>query len=68
MSKIDSNNEDGSVNTPLRGSPMLNYPEKINNQSTIVSTNSNNNLNKISLDQIASSLLKQNFVLTALGV
>ena len=53
MSKSDYLNEDGSANTPLRGSPV----QIINNFDKI---------GKISLDQIASSLLKQNFVLTAL--
>lgn len=54
--RIESLNDDNSsANTPLRGSPTQSIimPEKTSNQ-------------KISLDQIAFTLLKQNFILTAL--
>ena len=58
-----SNDDASSVNTPLRGSPLLN-PSTLHMQTNIDKTTTNSN--KISLDQIASTLLKQNFILTAL--
>lgn len=61
-SKIDIFAEDSSsINTPLRGSPVVgsNFP-------VVSSHQEKTQANKISLDQIASTLLKQNFILTAL--
>ena len=61
MSKVDIFAEDSSsVNTPLRGSPVIgsnNFPTASPDKPQAT---------KISLDQIASTLLKQNFILTAL--
>lgn len=71
MSRADSNYDDNasSVNTPLRGSPVLNFNPSMQQQTNNSAANfekNPNNQNKISLDQIGSTLLKQNFILTAL--
>lgn len=68
MSRADSNYDDNasSVNTPLRGSPVLNFNPSMQQQTNSNSEKNSSNQNKISLDQIGSTLLKQNFILTAL--
>ena len=67
MSRADSNYDDAtsSVTTPLRGSPVLNNFNP-SMQSNAANLDKNPVGQKISLDQIGSALLKQNFILTAL--
>lgn len=68
MSRADSNFDDNasSVNTPLRGSPVLTFNPSMQQTNAGNLDKNQTNQNKISLDQIGSTLLKQNFILTAL--